>query len=405
MSSVFIYAVLIFIGVEFFLRVLVRKARKTFPWIINNSDSRPKFDTEALQKFLNTSHDPILGWMRPPNSSGVEDGKFGKVKFAIDGAGSRVGSNMFNNCFAVVFGDSYAFCRQVENEETWESKLSSLMQGNILNFGVGNYGADQAFLRFKQTPTPADAKVAILCFVPETISRILSYWKHYLEFGNTFAFKPKFIIVDGDLKLIDNYAKEFKDYLELYSHKNLHAVRSIDFFYKNKFRKLQFRGLYSYHFLKNFERNFRLLNSVLRINSNSLLSPIRLHPEAFQQIMIENTAQAHALYSDNNAVSLLSKILKEFKVECDNRALTSIVVVIPQLMDLAVSPLITDSYGDFYRNLSSSVKCLDLTSLFRAQEDIPSLYIEDHYGGHLSAKGNELVANYLHIYLNSIGEV
>ena len=31
-------------------------------------------------------------------------------------------------------------------------------------------------------------KLIILAFVPETIARIHSYWKHYLEFGNKFGF-------------------------------------------------------------------------------------------------------------------------------------------------------------------------------------------------------------------------
>ena len=405
MSSIFFYTVLIVLGVEFILRFLLNKARKTFPWLINNSDSFPRFDAVALHKFLDTSHDPILGWVRPPNSSGVEDGKFEKVSFAIDRDGSRVGSNTFDNCFAVVFGDSYAFCRQVENEETWESKLSNLIKGNVLNFGVGNYGADQALLRFKQTPTPADAKVAILCFVPETISRILSYWKHYLEFGNTFAFKPRFQIVDGKLQHIENYAKDLKDYLEISRYQNIQYIRSNDFFYRNKFRKLQFRGFYLYYFFKNFKRTFLLLNLVLRAKPNLDLSPNRSHPEAFQLIMTENTAQAHELYSDENAISLLSKILEEFKIECDNRDLAPIVVVIPQLMDLKANALTSHSYEDFYRNVSSFVNCVDLTPLFQAQDEILSLYIEDHYGGHLSANGNELVANYLHSYLNANGLV
>ena len=33
-------------------------------------------------------------------------------------------------------------------------------------------------------------KIVVFAFVPETISRINSYWKHYSEFGNKFGFKP-----------------------------------------------------------------------------------------------------------------------------------------------------------------------------------------------------------------------
>ena len=35
-------------------------------------------------------------------------------------------------------------------------------------------------------------KLIVFAFVPETIVRINSYWKHYSEFGNKFGFKPFF---------------------------------------------------------------------------------------------------------------------------------------------------------------------------------------------------------------------
>ena len=48
-------------------------------------------------------------------------------------------------------------------------------------------GQDNNFSYLTEATLVADPDDA-LGFVPETISRIQSYWKHYLEFGNTFAF-------------------------------------------------------------------------------------------------------------------------------------------------------------------------------------------------------------------------
>ena len=55
----------------------------------------------------------------------------------------------------------------------------------------------------------------------------------------------------------------------------------------------------------------------------------------------------------------------------------------------------------FFKQLKNQ-KIIDLTSSFLKQKNINSLYINDKYGGHLSYKGNKLVAKELikEIYKN-----
>ena len=62
-----------------------------------------------------------------PNSSGTEQGKDGSVTFTIDPSGSRVIDNDRPATIAA-FGDSFAFCRQVGDGETWESALGREMR-------------------------------------------------------------------------------------------------------------------------------------------------------------------------------------------------------------------------------------------------------------------------------------
>ena len=156
-------------------------------YVVIEKDTYPKIDKKAFRKFIDTTFDKELGWARKPNSSGVERGKFNDIKFQIDESGSR--KNPINSETSVVsFGDSYTFCRQVEDSQTWQVYLSKALDDKVLNFGNGNYGVDQALLRYKREKLPGTTKLVILGFVPETICRIHSYWKHYLEFGNTFAF-------------------------------------------------------------------------------------------------------------------------------------------------------------------------------------------------------------------------
>ena len=69
-----------------------------------------------------------------------------------------------------------------------------MTQTNVLNFGVGNYGMDQAYLRLKREYDKNRTEIVILAVVPETIVRVLNVYKHYYEYGNTFGFKPRFIL-------------------------------------------------------------------------------------------------------------------------------------------------------------------------------------------------------------------
>ena len=164
------------------------KLLKDFQWIITSDDEYPNLDSKGLKRFLLKSYDAKLGWVRKKNSKGMEKGEKGLVSFKIDKYGSRLNSNnLIYTPTIACFGDSYAFCRQVDNDETWEYYISDFLKTGVFNFGVGNYGLDQALIRYKNTNLPSSIDTVIMAVVPETICRIQSYWKHYLEFGNTFC--------------------------------------------------------------------------------------------------------------------------------------------------------------------------------------------------------------------------
>ena len=200
--------------------------------------------------FFSKSFDPTLGWVRKKNSTGIEKGEQKQIFFKIDEIGSRTNSNSGKYVPTIAcFGDSYAFCRQVDNDETWEYFLSEFLETGVINFGVGNYGLDQALIRYKNTDLPTSVNTVIMAVVPETICRIQSNWKHYLEFGNTFAFKPKFFLENGHLKLQENPMQNEIDFLNY--REKLPFIQSNDRFYKEKFRKFQFRFPYTISFIRN----------------------------------------------------------------------------------------------------------------------------------------------------------
>jgi hypothetical protein len=63
--------------------------RKEFQWLITKQDEYPQLDPKSLEKFLNTSYDPDLGWVRKPNTTGIEKSGDAQSSYSIDALGSR----------------------------------------------------------------------------------------------------------------------------------------------------------------------------------------------------------------------------------------------------------------------------------------------------------------------------
>ena len=157
----------------------------------------------------------------------------------------------------LLFGDSFVFCRYSKNENTWQSQLGILNSYNVLNLGVGNYGLDQIYLKYKKTKLPKNIKTIFIGFVPETLSRCLCSWKHYHEFNNVYAFKPKFIRHKKGLKLINNPIENKKSFNKI--NEIINNLKNIEFFYKKKFLKYKLTFPYVFSLFINSKYNFKLI--------------------------------------------------------------------------------------------------------------------------------------------------
>ena len=399
----FLLAAVLVVSLEIVLVLFVSMQRRKFQWLITEKDELPEFDHAALEKFIGSSFDPRLGWVRKPDSTGTEQGRNGVINFTIDSLGSRV--NRFNRSAPVVaaFGDSYAFCRQVEDHETWEAQLAEQGGFSVLNFGVGNYGLDQALLRYENTQLPDSVKIVIMGFVPETICRIQSYWKHYLEFGNTFAFKPRFVLDSaGELKLVESPMSSIDDFTQL--SKKLPGIRQIDGFYQSKFRSLQYRFPYTLSLLRNPIKQISLIGA---LGLRGLMRCLGLSGQwsenlPFMQVMQSNIRDAHNQYKDACSCDLLSAICCRFQKEANARGHIPLLLVMPQLLDLEICrDRGKTPYQRYFADLAQQLPVLDVTDNFVLEAPGP-LYINDQYGGHLSAEGNRRVAEEIKSWLQGI---
>lgn len=398
--NVFIAACVAAVALEIVLVYTVRSLRREFQWLITEADEVPTFDEAALQKFITSSFDPRLGWVRRPGTIGREKGRKGDITFHVNDVGARASAVPTESPMVAAFGDSYVFCRQVEDNETWEEALARMSGIGVMNFGVGNYGADQALLRYEQTALPPTVRVAILGFVPETICRIQSYWKHYLEFGNTFAFKPRFrLLADGSLELIESVMQGESDFSDLRA--KLPRIQAIDGFYTRKFRSVQFRFPYLISFFRHPVRHGNVIGALLlrRVARASSGRLSHLEDVPFSLIMRQNIADAHRLYADPKATELLHALLLRFRDQALARGHQPLVLVIPQLVDLLARSDDSSPYQPFFRGLTERIPILDMTTPL-LRHDLTTLFVEDKYGGHLSERGNCIVAEHVALWLS-----
>lgn len=350
---------------------LVRYVRKNFQWFITSKDEYPEIDKEGLQKFLKSGFDPELGWIRHPGTKKESE------NYEIDERGAR--SNPGHETLSVnisSYGDSFCFCRQNNDNETWQWFLSEYSKSNVLNFGVGNYGLDQAFLRMKREFPNNKTKYTIMCIVPSTIVRIHCVWKHYNEYGNVLGFKPRFELQEETLLEIKNIVNAPEKFNDL--PKYIPYLRQHDYFYKTKFKKEMVKFPYFYYILRNPRRNLPLIYYVVTKQKD----------KAMMKIMDINLQLRLQMFNDINCTSLLVKIAEEFVKYSNENSTIPILLIVPQKDDVDFIENNYHFYIDTFRHLK--MKVIDMYDVFKDYEDI---YSDDSkYGGHPNKKGNELIA-------------
>ena len=392
----FLIAVAVFFIIETIVRRIVLQVNQDFQWLIVEKDKIPILDKHGLSKFISHGFDPELGWVRKPNTSHDETGKFGKTNWTINQFCARTNPNFDNlESNTSCYGDSFTFSRQVNDDETWVHYLSEFTNSNVINFGVGNYGVDQALLRLKREFPKHPTKIVIMGVVPETICRIVSVWKHYYEYGNTFGFKPRFILKNNSLNLIENII-DSKDKFEKYQN-YLEDINRYDFFYKNKFLKEKISFPYCITILKNLRRNFGIINWVQKINQRKKnnFDCTDIEWNTMKIIMKINLDWRVKLFQDNETCELLKQILVEYANYGKKQNFKPVFIFLPQKDDI----LFIKKNFNFYHNFVNELKkienlfCIDITKDMINIKEIDRMFSDNNeYGGHYSKDGNQKVA-------------
>ena len=137
---------------------------------------------------------PTLGWTNP----GGEVDAIGGATAHVNARGLRADREYSIERPAgvtriEVFGDSFAFGTEVDDESTYCWVLERILsQAEVLNFGVPGYGLDQMMLRFQTEGVAFHPDIVVIGIVSPLLARTGSF---------TFWYKPYFEIEAGKLVL------------------------------------------------------------------------------------------------------------------------------------------------------------------------------------------------------------
>lgn len=325
-------------------------------------------------------HSPSLGWTIKPN--GVSE------LYRANSQGLRADRDYRLLPRAEVvriaaFGDSFTHCDDVSNKDTWEEKLSNLAPAlEVMNFGVGGYGLDQAYLRYRQDGEQFKPHIVLVGFMPGDILRTVSVFRPFdvPETGLPLA-KPRFVIVHDRLVLLKNPMQRLSDYQGLLANPDwvLPRLGHADYYYQLHYEaswldilpSIRLAKLVGYTMKRRFDRN-RIFNN------------------------------GH--YNESaDAYQVTTRIFDLFVDDALRNNSLPIVVIFPNLSDLLqYQEHKTKSYAPLLSYLTEKgYPTIDLVDAFEVVlRGVPATEL---VAGHYSPLANELVAQYIYDVLRTRG--
>jgi len=151
----------------------------------------------------------VLGWTPRPDSRSVD----GLYQYNSQGLRSPVEAfpeePPAGTLRIALFGDSFTHGDDVPFDQSWGAVLEALLDdagipAEVLNFGVGGYGIDQAMLRFLRLGAAFHPDLVVFGFAPENLKRNLNLVRPLYDprSGLPFA-KPRFMLSGQGISLID----------------------------------------------------------------------------------------------------------------------------------------------------------------------------------------------------------
>ena len=280
------------------------------------------------------------------------------------------------------FGDSFTHCNDVSNDETWQAILENITTDlEAINFGVGGYGLDQAYLRYLEEGLPYKSHIVFIGYYTEDIFRhVTTFWPFFSPETGVILTKPRFIIEDEVLLLIPNPIRELDDYTTMLRQPKeiLRKIGSNDFYYSQRYTSSFF----------DFSPTVRL----------SKIAAHRISNRFSERIIVDGQ------YNETSqAFRITKKIFDKFYADVVNNNAIPVILIFPNKRDIVrYRTQKTKHYLPLMRYFNAKgYQYIDFMHVFIGTgEDYATTNL---FGGkgHYSPFANYLVAMHLHEYLKN----
>ena len=322
---------------------------------------------EHVESARRRSWDPELGWdLALDERRSYDDGRGGTWSYTTDDQRGRVTPFPSARVLISSFGESFTFGDEVDDDETWQFVLSGLTSSRVLNFGVGGYGMDQAYLKAKRKiEAGLRTPIVILGIQTTDIARSLNAYRSLLQPRDVAGldFKPLFADDGGGYRLVPNPLDRLAGREDVMA--AFERAREHDFWYRNRILRDEFPYVLD---------AARLL---------LIVTGLRPNPRYDQ-------------WGNPDARRRLELAIESFEREVAARGLTPLICVIPSYRDiqdrLAGRRPASDDFFD-----ALEIRCAGRGTIVvhvgRATFDAARFYRGEF--GHASAYGNQVIAHVL----------
>jgi hypothetical protein len=308
--------------------------------------------------------DDTLGWTVRPNQKS-EDGLYETSAEGLRSATQgEVLRNGLGDCRVALVGDSFTWGDDVRFEDSWGYRLEQLLPKGcrVLNFGVGGYGIDQMYLRYKRDVPSWKPNLVILSFIDPDLHRTMSaYGFLFFEQGNSLP-KPRFVLDQrGSLNMVNQPLPKAEDIFMLPS---IHDVPFVEYdrkYNRTDWDRPQWRDVHRSYFL-------RFLISIYRFSDKD-----------------------RPFVSDADMRAVNSSLLHAFVDAVHKDGATPLLIYLPNKRDFKKkSPWIAEGLQILQ---NAQLAHVDLTScLTRDSEPNHFIPMGGGHGGHYTPRANAAVA-------------
>lgn len=276
------------------------------------------------------------------------------------------------------FGNSFVYGNEVDNQHSWSHLIEAMYPDvEVLNYGVGGYGTDQAYLRFIAEGSNLSPEIVIIGFSPVMLRRSVNVYRRFISNRELPLVKPRFILNEKDLLvLLPSPLRNIRDYGAYLCHpKGIIELGINDHWYQPVIYE---NPLYD------VSATVRLLTAVgVRVYNRYIDRDRILRGGVFNQ--------------SSTAFKIQAKLLAAFVDRVRNSGAKPLIVVFPgrgavesatQGKRVTYGPLI-----DYLKG--KGLDYIDLSRAFAARNTPDKINLWFMPGGHYSPIGNEIVARWL----------